>query len=101
MEVLRVLPLLPLISKRSLTRVLSYVIKFLTGELLKQKQEELAVPLNGQLERELKSSWDKQKKKSKYVQEQIDYSIKTGLFSVIFTGIYENLFITIIYFIYY
>ena len=62
------------------------MVKFLTGELLKDKQEELAVPLNGQLERELKSSWEKQKKKSKYVQEQIDYSIKTGLFSVIFTG---------------
>ena len=83
---LRILPLLPHISKRSLTRVLSLVIKFLTGELLKDKQEELAIPLNGQLERELKSSWEKQKKKSKHVQEQIDYSIKTGLFSVIFTG---------------
>ena len=86
MEVLRVLPLLPLISKRSLTRVLSLVIKFLTGDLLKEKQEELAIPLNGQLERELKSSFEKLKKKSKYVQEQMDYAIKTGAFSVIFTG---------------
>ena len=83
---LRVLPLLPHISKRSLTRVLSYVVKFLTGELLREKQDELAVPLNGQLERELRSSFEKVKKKSKYVQEVIDSAIKTGLFSVIFTG---------------
>ncbi|KAF0975928.1 hypothetical protein FDP41_005255 [Naegleria fowleri] len=87
-EVLRVLPLLPHISKRSLTRVLSYVVKFLTGELLREKQDELAVPLNGQLERELRSSFEKVKKKSKYVQEVIDSAIKTGLFSVIFTGFY-------------
>ncbi|KAL9641847.1 hypothetical protein ABK040_014115 [Willaertia magna] len=87
-EVTRILPLLPLISKRSLTRVLSLVVKFLTGNLLKQKQEELAIPLNGQLEKELKSGWEKVKKKSKYVQEQIDYATKTNLFSVLFTGFY-------------
>jgi hypothetical protein len=86
-EVLRILPILPHISTRSLSKVISLVVIYLTGELDKHKQE-LTIPLNQQLEVELVKAWANVKKKKKSEEHHIQYAIKTGLFSVLFTGFF-------------
>jgi predicted phosphodiesterase len=86
-EVLRILPILPHISTRSLSKVISLAVIYLTGELDKHKQE-LTIPLNQQLEAELTKAWALVKKKKKSDEQHIEYALKTGLFSVLFTGFF-------------
>lgn len=86
-EVLRILPILPHISTRSLNKVITLAVVYLTGQLDKHKQE-LTIPLNQQLETELVKSWAAVKKKKKSEEQHIEYAIKTGIFSVVFTGFF-------------
>ncbi|KAL0488221.1 hypothetical protein AKO1_015358 [Acrasis kona] len=86
-EVLRILPVLPHISTRSISKVITLVVVYLTGELDKHKQE-LTIPLNNQLESELTKNFANVKKKKKSDEQNVEYAIKTGVFSVVFTGFY-------------
>jgi hypothetical protein len=98
LEVQRIIPVLPILSTRSIQKVIALVVVYLTGENLNNydpnlvessigtKQETLTKQINQLLEKEIEEGFKKLTKKNEI--EHATNAQKSGIFGVLFTGIY-------------
>jgi len=95
-EVLRFLPIAQLVAPQTAAKVAQFAVLFLTSTPKAIEAASTAAPtqLNTDLETELQKSvealQDKKSKRklTKYEMEHIQYAQQTGLFPVVFTGMY-------------
>ena len=98
LEVQRIIPILPILSTRSVQKVIALVVVYLTGDNLNNydpkivedsigtKQETLTNQINQLLESEIDSGIKKLSKKLEI--EHANLARSSGIFGVMFTGIY-------------